>query len=441
MEENFPMKNVTRRNSESTDSKRINTEERNHRVIEIGPPDTFLLVHLLFLLLGIMHLLPTTFFVTANDYWMYKFRSISSNNTNDRSDLQSNFASGSNIASTVPSVVCMVLATVFGYKMKLRTRILASLFILAASLAVSTIFINVDTDEWQTGFFALTMLILAIMNGIMALFQVSTLALVSKLPPAYLKTFLVGQGVGGIFTSSLQVLSLAVGTSSKASALVYFLFGTLITSITLVMFYYSKNSSFYNFHYEKNPEDTKKDIICFVEFRDVSKKIWSSLAIGMAGALAYAPTHPAIAALVVSEFRGNENDWNEKYFVAVVTFLYSDICSVIGRVMATSLNKRPSDLWLVGLSISRIFFFVPLFMFCNTLPRNHLPVLFPHDWQYVIILGSFMISSGYFFNIAFMNVTRLAPENEETSYLIMQTFIGIVSAAFSPLGVLCVELL
>ncbi|XP_074031885.1 uncharacterized protein [Leptinotarsa decemlineata] len=295
MEENFPMKNVTRRNSDSTDSKRINTEERNHRVIEIGPPDTFLLVHLLFLLLGIMHLLPTTFFVTANDYWMYKFRSISSNNTNDRSDLQSNFASGSNIASTVPSVVCMVLATVFGYKMKLRTRIY-------------------------------------------------------------------------------------------------------------------KNSSFYNFHYEKNPEDTKKDIICFVEFKDVSKKIWSSLAIGMAGALAYAPTHPAVAALVVSEFRGNENDWNGRSWFCLKG-------SLVGRIVD-----------------QQDILFVPLFMFCNTLPRNHLPVLFPHDWQYVIILGSFMISSGYFFNIAFMNVTRLAPEDEETSYLIMQTFIGIVSAAFSPLG-------
>ncbi|KAG5867039.1 hypothetical protein JTB14_008338 [Gonioctena quinquepunctata] len=388
-----------------------------------------------------MHLLPISFFVTSNDYWMYKFRNTSSTDSNDRSTLQSNFASGSTIAQSVPTVICMIFATVFAYKIKLKKRIVISLSVLVASFAISTGFIRINTEEWQTGFFAITMMTLALMNGILALFQVSTLALLSKFPPAYMKTFLVGQGIGGIFTSALQVLSLALGTSSEASALVYFISGTMMTSFTLALFCVCEKLVFYQFHFKNSLEDTKRDLISYGEFKDISRRIWSSLVIVMAGALAYVPTHPAIAALVVSEFRGNGNPWNEKYFVAVVTFLYSDICSLIGRVIAAWLEKRPSESWLVGLAITRMIIFVPLFMLCNTLPRNHFPIWFPHDWQYIIILGSFMISSGYFFNIAFLNVIKLAPEDEETSYLIMQTFIGVVGAVFSPLGVLCVNLL
>lgn len=42
---------------------------------------------------------------------------------------------------------------------------------------------------------------------------------------------------------------------------------------------------------------------------DISGKIWSSLVMVIAGALAYVPTHPSIAALVVSEYK---TDWTGK---------------------------------------------------------------------------------------------------------------------------------
>lgn len=402
--------------------------------------DTFYLVHVVFLVFGIMHLLPVSFFVTANDYWMYKFRNVTldTKDPNYRSALQSNFSSGSMVAQSVPTVICMILAMVFAYKIRVKIRILSSLYVLAACFVVSTCFIKINTDKWQAGFFAFTMTTLAVMNGILALFQVSSLALLSKFPPIYMKTFLIGQGVGGIFCSALQVVALIVGTSSEASALIYFLVGTLLTAVTLILYHVVHHQDFYNVIIESNQEDTKRDLISFREVNDISGKIWSSLVMVIAGALAYVPTHPSIAALVVSEYK---TDWTEKYFVAVVTFLFSDICCVIGRVLATTIKKKPHHSVLAGMSVIRMIMFVPLFMFCNALPRAHLSVWFPHDWQYVIILGSFMISSGYFFNMAFLNVIRLAPEAEETSYLIMQTVIGIVGAVFSPLGVLCVNLL
>ncbi|CAH1155872.1 unnamed protein product [Phaedon cochleariae] len=425
------------------ESKVIRKQDSNNETKEIGPDDKYYIIYTIMMLFGIMHLLPISFFATANDYWMHKFRntSLPTIDPRFRSSLQSNFESGSTIAQTVPTVICMVLSTMFAYKIRLRTRVLVSLIVLASCLALATVFIKIDTDAWQIGFFAFTMTILAIMNGILALFQVSTLALLSKFPENYMKTFLVGQGVGGIFSSGLQVVALILGTSSEASAMIYFLIGTLMALVTLILFYVTKHLNFYQYHIGSSLEEVKRDLISLSEVRDIAGKIWSSLVITMAAALAYVPTHPAIAALVASEHRGDHTPWTEKYFVAVITFLFSDICCLVGRILASTLKRRPSDISLAAIAILRMIIFPPLFMFCNALPRSHLSVWFPHDWQYIIILGSFMISSGYLFNIAFLNVIRLAPENQENAYLIMQTCIGVVGAIFSPLGVLCVHLL
>ncbi|KAJ8920076.1 hypothetical protein NQ315_011730, partial [Exocentrus adspersus] len=421
----------------------LDISEKKPDSSESPPRDALYLVHLLFLLFGIMHLLPISFFVTANDYWMYKFRNTSAStiDPNDRSQFQSHFASGSIIAQSVPTVICLVLSTIFAYKIRARPRVLASLAVLACSFLISTAFIKVVTDTWQAWFFATTMAILAIMNGVLALFQVSSFALLSKFPSRYMKTFLIGQGVGGIFSSALQVLSLAIATSSEASAIIYFTLGSVLTSSTLLLYYFSDNLAYYRYQISNSVEDTKRDIISGPEFKDVSCRIWSSLVIVTAGALAFVPTHPSIAALVVSEYQGQGYAWNDKYFVAVVTFLFSDICALIGRVVAAAFTKTLSGTWLSVISVLRMVAFVPLFIFCNALPRKHLPVLFPHDWQYILILGSFFVSSGYLFNIAFLNVTKLAPGKEETAYLLLQTCIGIVGAVFSPVGVVCVNIL
>lgn len=82
---------------------------------------------------------------------MYKFRSTSLDklDPNDRSVLQSNFASGSVIAQAVPTVICLLLATAYGHKIKARIRILVSLAVLVISFIVSTAFIKVNTDECE----------------------------------------------------------------------------------------------------------------------------------------------------------------------------------------------------------------------------------------------------------------------------------------------------
>ncbi|GLD68543.1 netrin receptor UNC5B isoform X1 [Lates japonicus] len=75
------------------------------------PEDSYCLVYIIFFLMGIGSLLPWNFFITAKHYWLYKL----SNNTHhggsedQRSDLSDYFESYLAIASTVPSVLCLIL--------------------------------------------------------------------------------------------------------------------------------------------------------------------------------------------------------------------------------------------------------------------------------------------------------------------------------------------
>lgn len=45
------------------------------------------------------------------------------------------------------------------------------------------------------------------------------------------------------------------------------------------------------------------------------------------------------------------------------------------------------------------------------------------------------------FKFCVFAIYRLAPGNEETAYMLLQTCIGIVGAVFSPVGVVCVYIL
>ncbi|EEC13777.1 equilibrative nucleoside transporter, putative [Ixodes scapularis] len=49
---------------------------------------------------------------------------------------------------------------------------------------------------------------------------------------------------------------------------------------------------------------------------------------------------------------------------------------------------------LFGLCIARVLF-VPLLLFCNAHPRNHLPVLLDSDIAFVVIMVLFSLSNGY----------------------------------------------
>ncbi|KAJ8948582.1 hypothetical protein NQ318_007586 [Aromia moschata] len=380
----------------------------------------------------------------AIHYWMDKFRNISADATDatQRTSLQSHFASASTVCNSIPFTISMLISTRYGHKIKARKRVLWSLILMTICFMIATCFIKINTDSWQTLFFIVTMATLATINALNATLEIGSLVLLAKFPPSFMNMYLLGEGFSGIFNSSLQVITLAIGTSTTASALLYFVFGTFTMLFSSILFHFTKYNKYYMHFINNSVEDTKKDVLPFSEVKALLKVVWPIVLAFQLMDLAKRPTHTAITSLVVSENFGSGSSWSDVYFVPVVTFLYSDVTTLLGRIIASKINKEFKTSYLSIFMFLRILVFVPLFFLCNAQPRNHLPVLIPHDWQYIVILGIFSLSNGYLFNMIFLNISKVVePDKREDAYMVFMTVICSTGALLSPVGLFAVDIL
>lgn len=60
-----------------------------------------------------------------------------------------------------------------------------------------------------------------------AILSGSIFGILGKFSPGYITAVVSGQALGGIFTSLVQILSLALGESSTHAAFVYFMIGKI----------------------------------------------------------------------------------------------------------------------------------------------------------------------------------------------------------------------
>nr|CAI5849142.1 unnamed protein product [Callosobruchus analis] len=143
----------------------------------------------------------------------------------------------------------------------------------------------------------------------------------------------------------------------------------------------------YRYYVGNSSEDIKRPAKSFKELTKVALCIWPNIAhffiiiVSMicSGSVTY---------LVVSEYYGNGNAWNEKYFVPVVTFLIPDITGLAGKYLSRPIMTRKNAKWFILVTLVLRFIFVPLYFLCNapTATERHIPILLPHDWQYIIIV-------------------------------------------------------
>lgn len=145
-----------------------------------------------------------------------------------------------------------------------------------------------------------------------ATLQIAVFVLLAKFPPYYTKVYLFGQGCAAVFNSLLQIVTLAIGTSTTVSANIYFGMGSTIMGLTLVLFHFSKYNRFYRYFMEHAEEDLLRDMLSFSECRDILKIIWSVVFMYVFFELAKIP-HVPVTSLVVSENYGNGNKWNGKF--------------------------------------------------------------------------------------------------------------------------------
>lgn len=190
------------------------------------PEDRFNGAYIIFFSLGIGGLLPWNFFVTAKEYWIFKLQNCSSpapEGDPESSDILNYFESYLTIASTVPSVLCLVANFLLVNRVPVHVRVLASLTVMLTVFVVMTVLVKVDTSSWTHGFFAVTIMCMAILSSTSTIFNSSVFGMTGSFPMRNSQALISGGAMGGTISAVASLVDLAAASDVTDSTLVFFL--------------------------------------------------------------------------------------------------------------------------------------------------------------------------------------------------------------------------
>ncbi|XP_067010202.2 equilibrative nucleoside transporter 3 isoform X2 [Anabrus simplex] len=419
--------------------------------------DKYNLAYIIFYLLGMTTLLPWNFFITADDYWMYKLRDVKNNvseTIGGRTELQAGFTAYLSVASTVPNTLFLILNALLSRKISLQVRMIGSLSSMMLLFILTTVLVKVDTDHWQETFFITTLATVVLLNIASAVLQGGLFGMVGRFSSRYITAVVSGQALGGIFAALAEIASLCLGASSTNSAFVYFMVANGMLVLSLIAYLVLSRAVFFRFHmtdksetsampYEPAAvEPSEHAVPRSISYRSILSKMW---VYGYAVWMTFFITlsmYPSVTVLVTSVDKGNNKPWNEVFFVPVVGYLVFSMCDYLGRVLAGLLQWPRGSAWLVGLLSTLRVVFIPLLLLCNAQPRHHLPIMIGSDLYYILIIVLFAISNGYLANITLICVPRVVDSTEqETASSMMAAFLGVGLACGSALSLVMVKVL
>jgi equilibrative nucleoside transporter 1/2/3 len=391
------------------------------------PRDPYNVVYIIFLLLGLAGLLPYNMCINASGYFEYKLRNV--NDTSIETPLQQQFESYFTAFSTGA-----VLIMTFGNTMLVRyightKRLVYSLLLVIVFLIPTIALIKVNTDDWQSTFFVLTILNIVALNLCSSVLQGGSFGVAGMLPSVYTQAVMSGQAVAGVFSSLLEIFTLALFDDQEKSAFLYFVLAEVLLLVTLIACISLDKLPFYIYHTHKNDslaspsERTAKGSI-FKETFLVFKK---TFVYGFSVAYVFFVTL-AIFPNYIDSIEPPKKFQNNKFWFPVTCFLLFNVGDLIGRVLAGIIGIPRKKYSLVVLSCLRTVFLV-LFIFCNYEPRKHdLDVWFGSDYWAVVFTGLLALTNGYVGSLCMMFGSNMVTDPA------MQEQAGTVLAFFMALG-------
>ncbi|XP_018565559.1 equilibrative nucleoside transporter 1 [Anoplophora glabripennis] len=440
--------------------------ETMNKVTEVR--DSYFVTYGVFYSMGVLTFVPYFFCILATDYWMFKFRDPSrggpvqpdrptpppippddfedfaflvdgaedSGRARDRTQLQASFTSSFSITYQVSLLGFLVVTALFRKKLPPPSkRIKAALFSMLVLFLIHTAFTKINTDSFQEAFFAIAMILAVLLNLSSAIIMVSLFELVINFPIGYYGTILSGQAICGVVSAIVQICVQSIRLHYLTSALIYFMVGSVIILATTIFYLITKQKSKYFIYRIGQYEDTTQHPVD-KKFSFNMDKLKGALQSTkwFLGAMVFvqgstAMVHPGLAALIVSVERdsGGGDQWNEIYFVPVVTFLGFHACDLIGREVARKI-QRPRNAFVILALASLRLVLVPLLMLCNAQPRRHMPVMFG-DNQYMIFIYMFALSQGYLVNLCIISVPRVAKKEELEFVTVLLPLFSVLSVA------------
>ncbi|XP_029932064.1 equilibrative nucleoside transporter 2-like [Myripristis murdjan] len=460
-----------------------------------APQDRACLVGIIFFILGLGTLLPWNFFMTASMYFQGRLNTTEWSNGTVVVRKEYYFNNWMTLLSQLPLLLFTLLNSFLYQRISEAMRIAGSLVFILLLFMLTAVLVKVPMEEDR--FFSITMATIWFINSFGAVLQGSLFGLVGLLPLRYSAIFMSGQGLAGTFAAVAMLLAIASDVDSETAALGYFItpcVGTLATLFSYLLlprlefaqFYLNRSSQYeagttdellketsavenskLNGHAScpvsnggagvgsaaeaeaeavaeaeagASPDGAKQAFLSLEQaesantkssVKEVFKKVWV-----MAFCVTFVFTvtlsvFPAVTVDVKTLFPGK---W-ERFFISVCCFLMFNINDWLGRTVTTWIQwPRKDSLLFPALVVSRVVF-IPLLMLCNVQSRSFLPVYFPHDAVFAVIMVFFSLSSGYFVCLSMSYAPQLVePKDAETAGALMTFFLALglsIGAALS----------
>uniref|UniRef100_A0A8D0BYQ1 Solute carrier family 29 member 3 n=1 Tax=Salvator merianae TaxID=96440 RepID=A0A8D0BYQ1_SALMN len=437
------------------------------------PEDRFSSTYIIFFLLGICSLLPLNFIITAKPYWMYKLQNCSENTSpaeQETSDIQDFFESYIAVASTVPSVLCLIGNFLLVNKVSVHVRILSSLAIMLAVFMVITALVKVDTSAWTRCFFLITIVCVALSSCASTIFSSSIFGLTGCFPLQNSQALISGQAMGGTVSAVAAVVDLAAVSDVTDSALAYFLMADAFIILCIGMYLILPKLEYFRYYIRSHLGTIKPPFTLpsdYLEEGDMAAghtsqlppdrsptgkvpPLWSILkktcVLGFCVFYVYFISiiiFPAVLSNIESVDKLSGSPWTDRYFTPLTCFLLYNFADWSGRQITAWIQiPGPNSKLLPAMALLRTFF-VPAFMLCNYQPRIYITsVVFAQDIYPIIFTVLLGFSNGYLNTLAMIYGPKVTPkELSEAAGVLMMVFLQLGLALGSAFSVLAVHLI
>uniref|UniRef100_A0A8C0GJI8 Solute carrier family 29 member 3 n=1 Tax=Chelonoidis abingdonii TaxID=106734 RepID=A0A8C0GJI8_CHEAB len=362
------------------------------------------------------------------------------------------FESYISIASTVPSVLCLIGNFVLVNRVSASIRILSSLAVMLAVFVVITVLVKMDTSTWTRHFFVITIICVVIVSSASTIFSSSIFGLTSCFPMKNSQALISGQAMGGTVSAVASVVDLAAAADTTDSALAYFLTADVFIIVCIVVYlilpkleyssylegadesqgitnssFPAKGTSVQNIP-PLRPILTKTAVLGFCVFY----VFFISIII-----------FPSISSSIESVNKDSGSLWTSKYFIPFTSFLLYNFADWCGRQITAWIQAPgPKSKLLPALVLLRTLS-LPLFMLCNYQPRIHIKmVIFNRDVYPAVFIALLGLSNGYLGTLAIIYGPKILPkELAEATGVVMTFYLTLGLALGSACSILLVHLI
>ena len=347
-------------------------------------------IKMIFLVLGVLSLLPWNILVNAEGFFRKKLANTM---------FEDNFSLYLQAFAVFSNMLGSFLMFFLSKKFTPRVLVVAAATTFSLPLMVITALAKINTDSWAKEFF-MAVLILHSINGASHGLMTSAHSMLSTMIDAtILKTYYVGKGLAGLVGSAIALSTLAFPSLDVVSAaFYYFLVMTLLSFIVGIgLTLYLLNLDLVKertiaANYKK--EETQNEAA--MSLGEITRELKPQCISALLSTISSLVVFPATMTNLKSMNPTTGTAWSDKFFLPVTVFLVWAVGDNSGKIL-TEFCSWPTRDTIVWFSVARLIL-VPLVIMTNIQPRT-IPVWFKSDAIPSILCFLTAFTNGYLVNL------------------------------------------